>query len=101
MKAALFILIFSIAFSARASTNDIIAIKAAVPTATEIRSSASGYTIITSSGARTAYKTPTGYYIEGGKGSANQQIIRTSTGYRIEDSGTRGDAFSNHSSKIR
>lgn len=78
------------------STNDVPAIYAAIPAATTIRTTASGFSVTTPAGTRQVYRTPNGYYIEGGKGSANQQLIRTSTGYRIEDSQTRGAAFGNH-----
>ncbi len=75
-------------------TGDVVAIKAAVSDATEIRATGNGYSITTPSGTRTAYKTPNGYYVEGGGGKPNQQIIKTSTGYRVESSETRGAVFS-------
>jgi hypothetical protein len=78
------------------STNDVPAIHATIPAATTIRATASGFSVTTPTGTRQVYKTPNGYYIEGGKGSANQQLIRTSTGYRIEDSQARGRVFGNH-----
>jgi hypothetical protein len=96
MKAALIILILTITLPVLAAnpTNDVIAIQAAT-SATEIRPTRNGYSITTPSGTRTAYKTPTGYYIEGGRGASNLQIIRSGTGYRVESSATRGAAFSN------
>jgi hypothetical protein len=96
MKTVLVILLsaISIPLLAAESTNDVIAIQAATG-AREIRTTRTGYSIRTHSGNRTVYKTLTGYYIEGGRGAANQQIIRTATGYRVEDSATRGAAFSN------
>jgi hypothetical protein len=98
MKTIVTFTLFSIVIPlfASASTNDVIAIYAAAKNATEIRATRSGYSITTPSGTRTAYKTPNGYYVEGGGGEPNKQIIKTSTGYRIEPSATRGAAFSSH-----
>ena len=83
-----------ILFAADAS-NDIVAIKAAVSNATEIRTTPNGFSVTTPSGTRNVYKTRNGYYIEGGRGEPNQQIIKTATGYRIESSAARGAALSN------
>lgn len=97
MKAILIIALTMIAVPLLAQTqsNDVIAIRAAVSTAKEIRVTRTGYSITTSSGTRNVYKTPTGFYVEGGRGEPNQQIIKTATGYRIESSSARGAAFSN------
>jgi hypothetical protein len=94
MKTVIVILLSVIAIPLFAgnSTNDVVAIQAATASR-EIRTTRTGYSVTTASGTRTAYKTPTGYYVEGGPGVANQQIIRTSTGYRVESSATRGAAF--------
>lgn len=97
MKAAIVILLLAIALPLFAvdRTNDVVAIQAAT-SAREIRPTLTGYSITTSSGTKTVYKTSTGFYVEGGHGQPNQQIIRTLTGYRVESSATRGAAFSNH-----
>ena len=75
------------------TSNDVVAIMAAVPSAVDIRTTRNGYSVTTPSGTRTVYRTPNGYYVEGGNGAPNQQIIRTSTGYRIENGQVRGAAF--------
>ncbi len=80
------------------ATNDAAVILVAIPEATSIQAHAAGFSITTPSGTRTVYKTSTGYYVEGGAGSPNRQIIRTATGFRVESSATRGAAFGNRKS---
>lgn len=96
MKAVIISLVFAGALTAAAVTNDVVAIQAAISGATNIRATRTGYSVTTPSGTRTVYRTPTGYYIEGGHGEPNRQLIKTATGYRVESSATRGAAFSNH-----
>jgi hypothetical protein len=97
MKATLILaLVFSAGVLLAADpSSDIVAIKAAVSNVSEIRTTRTGFSLTTPSGTRNVYKTRTGYYIEGGGGEPNQQIIKTATGYRIESSASRGAAFSN------
>ena len=96
MKTMILILVFVASVQVLASTNrvtvatdDAVAILAAVPSAVSIRNTRNGYSVTTPSGTRTVYRTPNGYYVEGGNGAPNQQIIRTKNGYRIENSDVR------------
>lgn len=87
--------LLSVALTACAAVppDDAVALSAAVPSVREIRVIRVGYSLVTDSGTRTAYKTRTGYYIEGGAGGGSLQLIRTATGYRVESSATRGAAL--------
>ena len=102
MKMMILGLLLAVAVPVLASTNrvtvasnDVVAIMAAVPSAVSIRTTRNGYSVTTPAGTRTVYRTPNGYYVEGGNGAPNQQIIRTKNGYRIENSDVRGAVFGN------
>lgn len=93
MKVAIIVLTFMAIRAVAEPTNDILAISAAVPSATRITATSTGYRIETPSGTRQARATATGYRIEGGHGTEAVQLIRTSTGYRVESSRGRAEAI--------
>jgi hypothetical protein len=74
-------------------TNDAAVISVVVPGVKRIVPTSYGFRVESASGSRTAYRTSTGYYVEGGGGSPALDIRRTSTGFTVQDAGARGDAI--------
>ena len=84
----------AIAFPApRDSDPAVIAIAAAIPDATEIRTTSWGFKVSTPSGTRNVYKTSIGYRVSGSSTSDNLDIRKTATGYKITSNSLWGRAM--------
>ena len=85
----------AVAFAAPAvrQTNDTAVLSLAVPGVKRIVSTSYGYRIETDAGWRTAYRTATGYYVDGGGGSRPLDVRNTPAGVTVQDALIRGDAL--------
>jgi hypothetical protein len=87
MKRALFLSLSLCAVTAVAtpapSTNDAVAVALSVPGVKRIIPTSYGYRLETDSGSRTAYRTATGYYVEGGGGRPSLEVRKNSTGFAV------------------
>jgi hypothetical protein len=74
-------------------THDGVVLSLIVPDVKRVVPTSYGYRIETDAGCRTAYRTATGYYVDGGGGSRPLDVRDSPAGVTVQDAMTRGDAI--------